>query len=91
MRPEQVMKTMDESMMYIDFGNHPGKDRIPREAALRDCIILTSTNGSAHNELDVPIASEFKFDINMSCEMMEKTVIEKISKALHFNIENYAN
>jgi len=47
-------------MMYIDFGTHPGKDRIPREAALRNCIVLTNRNGAADNNVDVPIPNEYK-------------------------------
>ena len=41
---------------------HPGKDRMPREAALLGCCILTSTLGSADFFDDVPIMSEYKFE-----------------------------
>ena len=33
--------------LYIDFGGFPGKDRLPREAVMHDCCIIT---GKAINE-----------------------------------------
>ena len=43
--PEQMREVMLQSKVYIDFGNHPGKDRIPREAATCGCCVLTNKNG----------------------------------------------
>lgn len=56
---KQVLKT---AKLYIDFGHHPGKDRMPREAALMKCVVITGKRGSALNNLDVLIPSEYKFD-----------------------------
>ena len=36
-------------------------DRLPREAALAGCIVLTNREGAANFDKDVPIPSEFKF------------------------------
>ena len=47
MTPEQVVDLMSESKVYIDFGNHPGKDRIPREAVINGCCVITGVRGSA--------------------------------------------
>ncbi len=58
---EDVAKLMQESKVYIDFGNHPGKDRLPREAAVNGCCIITGRRGSAAYQQDVNIPSEFKF------------------------------
>jgi hypothetical protein len=60
MSKEQIIQILKQSKVYIDFGHHPGRDRIPREAALCDNIILTSCFGSAKNDLDVPISNKFK-------------------------------
>lgn len=62
MTPEEVRDLMSSAKLYIDFGAHPGKDRMPREAALCGCCIMTSTLGSADFYDDVPIPSEFKFE-----------------------------
>ena len=36
-------------------------DRLPREAALAGCIVLTNREGAANFDKDVPLPSEFKF------------------------------
>lgn len=58
----QVRDLLLKSKVYVDFGNHPGKDRFPREAALCGCCIITSKNGSASFFKDVPIPERYKFD-----------------------------
>lgn len=62
MSPEEIIKNMSESRVYIDFGDHPGKDRMPREAAIRGCCIVTGRNGSASYPEDVPIMGQYKFE-----------------------------
>lgn len=62
MTNEEVRNLLDRAKVYIDFGNHPGKDRIPREAAISGCCIITDLKGAAAYEKDVPIPSKFKFD-----------------------------
>ena len=62
MSQEEMRKLMCSAKLYIDLGRHPGKDRMPREAALCGCCILTSTLGSAGFYEDVPIPAEYKFD-----------------------------
>lgn len=61
MAPRDVADLMSKSKVYIDFGEHPGKDRIPREAAVCGCCIITGKNGSAAFYDDVPIDEEYKF------------------------------
>jgi hypothetical protein len=61
MTEKQVIDTLKRSKIYIDFGNHPGKDRIPREAALLKNCVITNKTGSAKYCSDVPINSKYKF------------------------------
>ena len=61
MTTEQVKDTLLQSKVYIDFGNHPGKDRFPREAAMCGCCVITGKRGSANYFEDIPIADEYKF------------------------------
>lgn len=49
-----------ESKIYIDFGYHPGKDRMPREAVINGCVVITNKQGSAANSNDVPIKDQYK-------------------------------
>lgn len=62
MTPAQVQELLAAAKVYIDFGNHPGKDRIPREAAISGCVVITGKRGSAGNDIDINIPAEFKFD-----------------------------
>ncbi len=62
MTREQVIQTLQKAKIYIDFGNHPGKDRLPREAAILGCCVITGKKGSAAYYEDVPIPEKYKFD-----------------------------
>ena len=74
MTREEVIKTLQRAKLYIDFGNHPGKDRIPREAAILGCCIITGKRGSAAFFEDVPLPDEYKF------EDIEKNIPKIIGK-----------
>ncbi|RYE14807.1 MAG: hypothetical protein EOP34_05455 [Rickettsiales bacterium] len=62
LKSEEVSKLLASSKVYVDFGNHPGKDRIPREAILNGCCIIVNKEGAAANSLDVDIPAEFKIE-----------------------------
>lgn len=59
---EQLATKFLESKLYIDFGHHPGKDRLPREAAIHGCCVITGLYGSANNHIDVNIPEAYKID-----------------------------
>lgn len=80
---DQISELMRKSKVYIDFGNHPGKDRLPREAAVYGCCIITGRKGSAAYFRDVPIPNEFKFD-----EIHVDDIIHKIKYIFeHYDVE----
>lgn len=58
----QLKDIMQRAKLYIDFGNHPGKDRLPRECAMNGCCVITGLRGSARFFEDVPLLSNYKFD-----------------------------
>ena len=62
MTPKEVQNLLSRSKIYIDFGNHPGKDRIPRESAMSHCVVITNRRGAADNSIDIPIDDDFKFE-----------------------------
>ena len=62
MTRSEVIKTLKKAKVYIDFGNHPGKDRLPREAAILGCCVITGKRGSAAFFEDVPIPEGYKFE-----------------------------
>ena len=57
----QLTELLQTAKVYMDFGNHPGRDRIPREAAMYGCCVITSLRGSAKYYEDIPIPSGNKF------------------------------
>ena len=48
--------------VYIDFGHHPGQDRLPREAAQCGCVVVTGMRGSAGLFADVPLPQYLKIE-----------------------------
>jgi len=62
MTPVQVWKLLASAKVYIDFGHFPGRERLPREAALSGCVVITGRRGAAANDVDINIPAEFKFD-----------------------------
>lgn len=61
-----MMQVLKEAKIYIDLGAHPGKDRIPREAALCGCCVVTNRLGSAKNTSDVSIPEKYKLENSAS-------------------------
>lgn len=75
----EVRKLLERSKVYIDFGDHPGKDRFPREAVMAGCCVVTGRRGSAANKVDVPVPSCYKLDESAkSFEKDFQNVIENI-------------
>jgi hypothetical protein len=75
MSVEQVIDTLASSTIYLDLGYHPGKDRMPREAALCGAVTLAVRRGSAAFYQDLPIPREHKISPN-------GTVIEDARRAI---------
>lgn len=83
MNRTQVKETMQKAKVYVDFGFHPGKDRIPREAAMCGCCVITGKQGSAGFYGDVPInEKEYKFN-------QKNKDIPKILEKIHYLLDNY--
>ena len=86
MTPAQVQKLLLRAKVYIDFGNFPGRERLPREAALSGCVVITGKRGAAANDVDINIPAEFKFDLETSKPYQ---VIEKIYEVFYNFPVNY--
>ncbi len=59
---EELASIFLSSKIYMDFGHHPGKDRLPREAGIHGCCVITGRHGSAQNSFDVNIPDSFKLN-----------------------------
>lgn len=76
----QLVKLMKSSKLYIDFGYHPGKDRLPRECAMNGCCIITGRRGSAAFFEDVAISDKYKFyDKNRNIDAIVNRISETLS------------
>ncbi|HNX88390.1 MAG TPA: hypothetical protein PKH58_04865 [Paludibacteraceae bacterium] len=64
MNKSELHGFLKKAKLYIDFGNHPGKDRLPREAAVNHCCVITGTKGSAKYIEDVAIPDVYKLEKN---------------------------
>ncbi len=79
--PAQMADMMCKAKVYIDFGAHPGKDRIPREAATCGCLVMTNTLGSALFAQDVPIPQEYK--------IQDMTDVNGVLESLYDLVDHY--
>jgi hypothetical protein len=79
---QQLIDKYKSSKLYIDFGAFPGAERIPKEAVLFGCAIITGKRGASGFHGDVPIPEEYKFG---NPEKQIKEIVEKI----RFVLNNY--
>jgi hypothetical protein len=66
MSREEVRQAFKTAKVYMDFGPHPGKDRMPREAVALGCYVIVGRRGAAANARDVPIPPHYKFPADAS-------------------------
>ncbi|WP_396198346.1 hypothetical protein [Flavobacterium sp.] len=76
----QLTELFVKAKVYIDFGSHPGKDRMPREAVIHNCCIIVGNKGSAKYFEDVPIFNKYKEN---------ESNIENIVAIVKYSINNY--
>lgn len=82
MTRKQMITTIQNAKLYIDFGSHPGKDRLPRECAMAGCCIITGKRGAARYFEDVPIDERYKLD-------EETSSISTIIRQIEWTLANY--
>lgn len=76
----EVIDAMRHAKLYLDFGEFPGRERIPREAVLCGCCIITSKIGSADYTKD--FMHGYKFD-------SKEGHIWAIVNRIHYVLEHY--
>lgn len=60
---EELNALFDRAKVYVDFGAFPGKDRIPREAVIHGCCLITGRFGASAFYEDVPVPEKYKFEM----------------------------
>lgn len=74
---DEMIIALDRSKIYIDFGFFPGRDRVPREALLRDCVIFIHNIGCAADYDSFPIDNYFRFSDQ---DVIDGTLSKKIEE-----------
>jgi len=90
MTPKEVVELCKVSKIYIDFGEHPGKDRLPREASIMGCAVITGRRGSAGYYEDLPIPEEFKFHNPLNSRNQIRAKFQEIFESYDSVISKYA-
>jgi len=62
MARKDVINLLKKVKVYIDFGHFPGPERMPKEAVILGCCVITGKRGSAAFFKDVSISEKYKFD-----------------------------
>ena len=86
----EVAALMNKSKVYIDFGFHPGKERMPREACLMNCCMIIGRNGSAAYQEDMPIRNEYRFNKDVSLYPDIADLISDCLANYHVRIKDFA-
>jgi hypothetical protein len=80
----RIKDLISESKIYIDFGDHPGKDRMPRECASGGCVVITGTQRCGANKKDIPIDTKFHYN-----EIDDSYDYKKIGEFILEVLDNY--
>jgi hypothetical protein len=58
---DQVRETLARSSIYVEIGNLPGRDRLPREAANLGTPTILLSRGSGYCWADFPLGERYRF------------------------------
>jgi hypothetical protein len=83
MTKRQTIDILSKSRLYVDLGNQPGRDRMPREAALHHVDVMVNLKGAGGFYNDAPLTNEFKFDLADKDE-----AIKKIKNTLNLQVDS---
>ncbi len=88
-----IQQTLLNTKIFLDFGHHPGKDRVPREAALCGAVPVVRKAGAATVWEDVPLPDELLIDTEVFLEedRLQDRLSEIMSALDHskFDLEDY--
>ncbi len=60
MSREEMRDVLRKAKLHVDFGYFPGRDKIPREALISGCCLLTGRGGTAGFKEDLDIPEQYK-------------------------------
>ena len=79
---DEMISLYCQAKVFMDFGNHPGQERMPREAVLMGCCVITGMKGAAVYDEDLPLGMKYKLLINnsVSRSALTELLVETISR-----------
>ena len=83
MTKEELIDVYDSAKVYVDFNEFEGREMCPREAALRDCVLLLNNEGCASTFDDYPIPNWNKI------EKYGEGDVDKICEKIRYCLDNY--
>ena len=89
---EEMIALYDKAKVYVDFYEYEGREMCPREAAIRDCLLLLPNEGCASTFDDYPIPNSYKFDkytdngISSLCEKIQDCLKNYDSKIIDMQL-----
>ena len=90
MSPKQVSDTLRQTSVYIDFGHHPGKDRVPREAAASGNVIFIHARGAGCHVLDYPLDQFYIFTlVDIKTGELAQKVRACLANHRHFHAQQW--
>ena len=87
MTREEMRDVLRKAKLHVDFGYFPGRDKIPREALVSGCCLLTGRGGTAEFPEDLGIPEKYKLHSN---EQKQEIIIPLIVQ-LMTNFEEARN
>ena len=86
----ELSRIMFSAKLYVDFGHFPGGERIPREAAMHGCCVISGKLGSAANDLDFPIPNQYKLNTTSKTFIDSfKTLAEEVLNNFDYHYSNF--
>lgn len=84
----EITGALMRSKIFLDFGHHPGKDRVPREAAICGAVPLVRKVGAAAITDDVPLPTELLIESKHFFDI--DRLIDRITLTLE-NLQKWEN
>ncbi|MFY0483333.1 hypothetical protein ACI6PS_12085 [Flavobacterium sp. PLA-1-15] len=78
----EMRDLLRKTKLHVDFGYFPGRDKIPREALVSGCCLLTGRDGTSGFKEDLGIPEQYKLHEN-------EITVENASAKINHIMENF--
>ncbi len=89
MNAAEIKELMSRALLYVDFGENPGRDKMLRESVSQDCCIISGKNGSSAYYEDLMIPDDYKFNFNNENISAIISKIKEILDNYELHISNF--